>query len=301
MNSDWIIFAVLAYFGLALSVVFDKLLLEKYIPRPYLYAAYVGLLGFYGWFLAPFGFSFDNLTLSAALFSVLSGLMFIFALIFFYWSVQRDEISRIAGLTGAFSAVLIWFFVNRLKLESLGQTEILAFSLLILGGVLMSFRRGYFRFSVKTLFLGALASLFFAFSLILIKIAYSKTGFLNAYILGRSGEFLAGLLFLTVSSVRRDIFSNLKSAGKNGVAIFLGNKILAAGSFLLLNYAVLLGKISLIQAMQGLQYVFVLVLALIASFKMPQIFKEEIGFSAILQKGFAVLMIIAGIILLVAF
>ena len=295
---DWIIFAVLAYFGLALAVVFDKLLLEKYIPRPSLYAAYVGLLGFYGWFLAPFGFSSDNLTFSAAFFSILSGLFFVFALIFFYWGAQRDEISRIAGLTGAFTALLTWFLASWLEIENLKQLEILAFFLLVSGGILMSFRRGYFNFSVKTLFLGALAALFFAFSLILIKIAYSKTGFLNAYILGRSGEFLAGLLFLAVPSVRRDIFSHLKIVSKKAVAIFLGNKFLAAGFFLLLNYAVFLGSVSLIQALQGLQYVFVLILASAISFKTPWIFKEETSFSAVFQKGFAVLTIIAGIILL---
>ena len=298
---NWIIFAVLAYFGLALAVGFDKLLLEKYIPRPSLYAAYVGLFGFYGWFLAPFGFSLENLTLFAALSSVLSGLMFIAALFFFYLCIQCDEISRITGLTGAFSAVLIWLLANWLKLESLGRMEILAFFLLILGGILMSFRRCYFKFSVKTLFLGALASLFFALSWILIKIAYSETGFLNGYILGRSGEFLAGFLFFAAPSVRRDIFLHLKSVSKKGVAIFLGNKILAAGSFILLNYAAFFGRISLIQAMQGLQYVFILILALLASFKMPRIFKEETGFGAVFQKGFAVLMIVFGIILLVAF
>lgn len=295
---NWIIFAVLAYLGLALTNIFDKLLLKDYIPRPSLYAAYVGFLGFYGWFLVPFGFSPDNLTFSAALSGVLSGLAFVFALFFVYWSIQHDEVSRIAGLTGSFSAVLIWLLANWLGMESFGRLEILALSLLISGGILMSFRRGDFNFSVKILFLGALASLFFAFSWILIKITYSETGFLNGYILGRSGEFLAGLLFLAVPSVRRDIFSHLKTVTKKAVAIFLGNKILAAGSFLALNYAVFLGSVSLIQALQGLQYVFILILASAISFKTPQILKEEINFSAIFQKGLAVLMIGAGIILL---
>lgn len=295
---SWIIFAVLAYLGLALTNIFDKLLLKDYIPRPSLYAAYVGLLGFYGWFLAPFGFSSDNLIFSAALLGVLSGLAFVFALFFVYWCVQRDEVSRIAGLTGAFSAVLIWLLANWLGMENFGRSEILAFSLLILGGILISFRRGNFNFSAKTLFLGALASLFFAFSWILIKIAYSKIGFFNGYILGRSGEFLAGLLFLAAPSVRRDIFPHLKAATKKAVVIFLGNKILAAGSFLMLNYAVFLGSVSLIQALQGLQYVFVLILASAVSFKMPRVFKEETGLAALFQKGSAVLMIGAGIILL---
>jgi hypothetical protein len=53
-----------------------------------------------------------------------------------------------------------------------------------------------------------------------------------------------------------------------------------------------------INALQGVQYVFLLIFAIILSFKLPKILKEEISREIIFQKVAAILLIGAGLILI---
>ena len=81
--------------------------------------------------------------------------------------------------------------------------------------------------------------------------------------------------------------------------VFLCNKSLAAGAFLLQTYAISLGSVSVVNALQGVQYAFVLVLALIVSLFFPKIFKEEVGTGPVMQKIAGIVLVSFGVALLV--
>ena len=78
----------------------------------------------------------------------------------------------------------------------------------------------------------------------------------------------------------------------------MGNKIIAGLSALLLNYAITLGSVTLINALVSIQYVFVLILAWVVSQKYHQIFEEKLLFWDWMQKLAAIGVIAVGIFLI---
>ena len=95
---SWLFFAIAAYFLLALSCVLDKFLLAERIPKPSVYTFFVALLSAVSLVLIPFGFYWQSLYWTAL--SILSGAIFIYALLFYYIAIKENEISRVAPLVG---------------------------------------------------------------------------------------------------------------------------------------------------------------------------------------------------------
>ncbi|MEO6077334.1 MAG: hypothetical protein ABIP54_00930 [Candidatus Andersenbacteria bacterium] len=81
--------------------------------------------------------------------------------------------------------------------------------------------------------------------------------------------------------------------------IFASNKLFAAGMFLLQTYAISLGSVSVVNALQGVQYVFVLILAVVVSLFFPKLFTEEISRGTVLQKMLGIMLVSFGVALLV--
>ncbi|HSX24766.1 MAG TPA: hypothetical protein VLG69_02265, partial [Candidatus Andersenbacteria bacterium] len=86
--------------------------------------------------------------------------------------------------------------------------------------------------------------------------------------------------------------------GRAGL-LFICNKTLAAGAFLLQTYAISIGSVSVVNALQGVQYAFVLVLAVIVSLFFPKLFREEVQQGALVQKLAGIILVSFGVALLV--
>jgi hypothetical protein len=82
-------------------------------------------------------------------------------------------------------------------------------------------------------------------------------------------------------------------------ALFFANKALAAGAFLLQSYAISLGSVTVVNALQGTQYVALLLIAAAVSARWPQLFREEFSRVALWRKVGGVVLVSAGIALLV--
>lgn len=302
---SWILIAIIAHFITALVFVVDKYLFSHTYLRPAAYAFYAGLLGGLAILLFPFGFSI--LPFGQIIISFIAGFSFVLAVFFFYKSVQLGEVSRIipiiGGLVPIFTFILTYFILD----ERLVFNQLIAFSLLVLGGIIMAWPRkkarlvsGVVKFPlIKRLPLAILAALFFASSYVLTKYIFIEQPFINGFIWIRLGGVLgAGFLFLLPSTRRIILQTSQKIKLKTGeLAIF--NKVLSGLAFILLNYAIFLGSVVLVNALQGIQYIFLLVVALFLSKKFPQILKEQINHSAILQKVIALIFIGLGLGILV--
>lgn len=82
-------------------------------------------------------------------------------------------------------------------------------------------------------------------------------------------------------------------------SVFMANKALAAGAFILLNYAISLGSVTVANALQGTQYVFLLLLATAVSVGWPKLFREELSRMAVWQKVSGIVLVSLGVVLLV--
>lgn len=295
----WFLFAISGYFLNAVVAVIDKFLLgQRPTTKPPVYTFYIGILSIFAFILAPFGLDWPGLSQFAM--ALLAGGLFLLSLLYLFETLDLDEASRVLPAIGGLTPILVLFLSFLFLDERLSLLQVLAFSLLVLGSVLITLKLGgKKRNLVKTVKFIALAILFGALSLVLIKYVYIQQGFINGFIWSRLGSFLVALLFLIWPKLRQSIFEAGRQA-KSGLSLLLvSNKTLAGGASLLINLAISLGSVSLVNAMQGVQYVFLLILAVILSKKFPQILEEKISGKILLQKISAILIIGLGLVILV--
>jgi len=297
---NWLVVAIVAHFIFALVFIVDKFLLSKTVLQPRAYAFYVGLLGIFALLLIPFGFTLLPAGQIAA--SLIAGVLFVLAILFFYKLIQIGEVSRITPIVGGavpvFTLILTYSFLG----ERLTNPQLVAFFLLVLGGVIMLWPRKDRINSLtgqasltKKLTLAVMAALFFAGSFVLTKFIFTEQPFINGFIWVRLGGFLGAWLLFFWPGSRQVIFKTTETIKIKSVGLLISNKTLSALAFILLNYAIFLGSVTLVNSLQGIQYAFLLIVALFLSKKFPQILKEQISRGMILQKIMAISFIVLGL------
>ncbi len=297
----WIPVALLGYFFNAVSALFDKYLLSDRIPTPSVYAFFVSIFSLFAFPFVFFGFQFFDWE-STMLF-LLSGALFLYGLVAFYAAVKRHEISRIAPLVGVVISLVALLSASVPALPETGSADsiqMLSLVLLIAGGFLIAFdlpfRPGE-RIPVYVLVAGVLM----AVSLILLKIGYAQANFISGLVWSRLGIFVAGMSLLLVPVFRREILSACRKTSEKprasaGTGLwFVVNKTCAGVASFLISYATFLGPVTFVQALSGMQYVFLLALALPLSFRFPRVFDEKLFFWDWFQKVIAILLIAFGL------
>lgn len=298
----WLLFAIISYFINAVTAIIDKFLLNKSVPSPVAYTFYVGFLSIFAVILIPFGVVWPGVSL--AIQNMIPGIIFFWAVFLFITAVKKYEVSRvvtmIGGFTPMFSFVLSFFIFH----EQLRGFHFLAFVLLVAGSVLISFKRnGIDSARGKSVFLGVGVSIAAAFTFALYyvsaKIIFSgEQPFISAFFWSRMGSFLAAIIILLIPNWRAQIFGARKTAGVKGGALFVANKVLAASGFILLNYSIKLGNVALVNAIQGVQYVFLFGLVIYFAKKYPKVLEEKMTGKIIAQKILAIIIIGFGLALI---
>lgn len=297
----WALVALVGYFFSAVSVLFDKYLLSDRIATPAIYAFFVSLFSLFALLFIPFGFQFPGLYTTGVF--LLSGIFFVYGLVAFYTAVQKHEVSRVAPLLGTTVSLIAFLavFIPGVAGESIfGPRYLLALGLLIAGGLLISFdlplRK---KESIPKLIL--VAGLAMGISMILLKQGYNDADFISGLVWSRLGIFIGGLSLLFFSSYRRQIFAQLShfsvkpDQARSTGALFVLSKTCAGVASFLITYAVAQGSVSFVQALSGMQYVFVLLLAFPLALRYPKVFGEKLFFWDWFQKGLAVAMIGLGL------
>lgn len=291
----WLTLIILAYFLFAIVALGDKYLL-KGPPNPKIYTFYVGVLGILALFLIPFvGFSIPGVL--GILFCLLAGAIYIFALLGFFEGLEKFEASRIIPAIGGFLPIFILALTYSFSggKEILGPWELLAFLFLLLGSVLITIEPAKKFWGVKSLKVSAITAFLLALTFVLTKYVYLMLPFWTGFIWIRISAFLIVLFFILFREVRKEIFSAKSSFSKKTSAFFLFNQGMGAGAFILQNWAIALAGLaylSIIGALQGIQYVFLFILAAL-------ILKEGLSKKVILQKVIAILLIGLGLAFLV--
>lgn len=298
--SLYILIAILAYLLFAITGIADKFLLSGAIRHPITYAFLVGILSPIVIILAPFGFHI--ITGQVLFFALLGGFCFTYALFFFYSAIQQGSASRILPIEGGLVPVLTFVLAFFIVGEKLDSNQIVAFVLLVLGSILISIKKVEGKWQPLALRNAIIAAFFFALALTLYKYTYNHTNFISGLIWNRLGLGLGALSFLLLPYSRNIILSSWKeksslSKSKNPI-VFVGNFLAGSTGSLLQSYAIFLGSVVIVNAMQGVQFVFLLILTTIFSVYFPKILKEDIAKAVLFQKILAIVLISAGLVLL---
>ncbi|MBU4285041.1 EamA family transporter [Patescibacteria group bacterium] len=292
---SWILLVILAQFFYALVFILDKYILSRSMPHQVVYSFYVGVLGIFVLVLIPFGFVMPN---GAEVFwSLIAGVAQISAFLFFYKAVNREEISRVVPFVGAASSVFVLILSSCIIKEFLTFQQIIAFLLLVLGCLVVGFRKKHFMGN-GVLGLSIVSAFFFALFWVITKYLFLGTNFVSGLIWVRVGVALIALTLLFLKKNRELIFSETKQVKSKTTKFFILGRTLNVAGSLFLYLAVFLGSVTLTTAFQGLQYVFVLILALLLLKKIP-VLKEQFNKEVLIQKIVAIIFICIGLSLLV--
>ena len=302
----WIVIAVLSYFLSAVVAVLDKFLLSGRIASAAMYAFLMALFSSFVVVLIPFGVQwYGRYPVGLA---IISGFLFLYGLVAFYAAAKQSEIAKVAPLVGVVVAVASFIITSEMRLyrgESIGMSPevLLAFALLIGGAFLISFDLPL-RKTDRVPFLAVVSGVLFAVSIVILKLSIVEMNFVNGYFWSRAGMFLSGFSLLLIPIFRREILAASSSFSKPHPQhaltgfLFVANKVSGGIAAFLLAYAVSIGPLSLVHALNGVQFAFVFLLSLLLSFFFPKVYGEKLALNDWIQKACALVLNILGIWLL---
>ncbi len=302
---SWFTIAIIAYILLALVNVLDKVMMENFVKDARVYTFLVGVFGLLSIVLAPLGLTL----LSAPLLGIalVSGIWMFFGLHWFFRALSLGEASRVIPLSGAsiptFTVLLAFIVLG----DTFSPWQLAAIILLIAGSVLLTHMPqehhwwnaviNRFRHPRKyhDVLLAVGSGFAFALSYVLSKYVYDQSSFVTGFIWGRIGTFLAALCLLAIPKVRAHLKETFTHFISPKGAMFFGNQGLGALAVVLQSYAVSLGSVALVQALQGVQYSAVFAIAILASICRPKLLNEYLTARVLIEKSFAILLVIFGV------
>lgn len=307
----WLVFAIISYLMLAIVNLGDKFVVDKLLKSGRAYAFTVGLLSSVVFVLAPWFLEWPGIYLFSI--NILSGAFFIFALWTMFEALKAGEASRIVVVIGSIIPIFTIFFSILFFKEEFTFNQWMGVLFLLIGMIIISLivsRKKrleiFFKklssvfcgtYKKKWIFLSILSALLYSLFFITTKYAYQEQSFMSSFIWIRGGGLLVVLFFLLDKKSRKEIFKSFKSknSSKVGKGFIVFNQALGSISFLLQNYAIYLGPVAIINALQGAQYAFLLILGIFFSVFFPKILKEDISRKVLIKKIIAILLIGIGL------
>lgn len=314
---NWFFLTIISYLMLALVNLGDKFVVDKLLRNSKAYVFAVGILGAIVFLVAPWFLSWPGLFLF--LVNILAGAFFVFALWTMYESLKLGEASRVVVVIGSIIPLFTIIFSIIFLKQKFNGNQWLGMFLLFLGMIIISFiisRRKkwgiflnriysifYGAYDKKWIFLAFLSALLYSLFFIATKYAYQQQEFVSSFIWIRGGSLLVVLLFLLNKKDRQDIFKSFKVKTKSPIKVGKGfifiNQGLGSLAVLIQNYAVYLGPVAVINALQGVQYAFLLILGIFFSIFFPKILKEDISRKTLIKKILAIILIGLGLYFIV--
>lgn len=292
---QWLYTSILAYILLGIGNLGDKLVVTKYLSSPKIYAISVALLQSIVVLLLPFFWQWPgviNLLLNFA-----TGVTFVVAIYFLYSALKTGETSGVVPAIDALSPIVILIISFVFLAGSLDSKQILAVLLLVGGGILLAWSSA--KQNGQAILYIILAAICFAISQTLADIIYNNQEFLSAFAWSRLGAVLVVVPFLMNKKIRQELKSNFsgQEKGSNSQAVAVA-QIAGGVGFFLQNYAIKLGNVGIVAALQGVKYLFLFILIAVLGKKFVQL-KENWNGVLLARKIGGVVLVLGGLVVLV--
>lgn len=289
-------FTLTAYLLNSISVTIDKVLLTKHIPDPLIYIFYLSCVSLIALLLLPFTHIPPTQVLILA---SISTLLWTTGAYFMFKATQIGVVSRVIPFIGTLVPIIL--LGNAFFNGSVTINETWAVLILVLGLVFLT--AGDLKGKIKgsELIFIFLSALFFSSSYIILRQAYLQDNFLTVFAWSRPILIPVGLMLLALPQTRNRIFTNHKpnvNFNNQAKILFVIGQIAGGSQELLLTFSVSLADPSLVNSLQGTQYIFLFIFSLILSRKYPGIFKENRKKLVLFGKLIGILLITFGLYLL---
>jgi drug/metabolite transporter (DMT)-like permease len=277
---NWILLATFGDFLNAIVAVLDKYIVsdEKALPKPFVYAFYSCLLSS-AWVLVYFlGFlpplasigvpAFTHLhfpTLEILSMAFLTAYTLFMALVSMYEALRRADASNVMPIIGTISA-LATFVLSYVFLDvNLSAAHIAGVLLIATGTLFVAKTLPELESVVHT----AHSGVFFAFHYITMKGLFTVAGFDDGFFWSRVCFVLFALSLLLVPNNFKIIRSQTKTTSKKTGVLVMVTKVFAGVAAFLILKATDLGEVSVVQALDGVRFVFILFITALFAHWLP--------------------------------
>ena len=306
----WILLATAGQFLLAVVAIIDKYIVcgKDGLPRPFVYAFYSCLVTG-GWIAVYFAGlipgltelgvpAFENIqkpTIQVVGMSFLAAYTFFMALVSLYDALKYADASDVMPVIGAVSAIstfgLSYFFLD----TQLTPNFVWGITLLATGTLLVS--QG--RFTRRVALTAVHSGLFFALHFITMKGLFIETSFDDGFFWSRVGFVMFALSLLLVPSYWKKITEQTKTTSAQTGFLVLFAKIIAGVAAFMLLKATDWGDVAVVQALDGLKFVFILLISIFIGDRIPVCAGEnERDAHTIVRKALYVIIICIGFVIL---
>ncbi len=307
---SWILLATLGQFIGAVVVFLDKYIVsdEKALPRPFVYAFYSCLLtGFWvlvfllGYIPALSHLGIPTLadvtkpTIQVVAMSFLSGYTLFMALVSLYDALKQTEATNVMPVVGAIST-LATLALSYFLLENTTSANFVWGVLILILGTLLVAQSLPKKYTILTIIH---SGVFFGLHYITMKALFEETNFADGFFWSRMGLVAFALSLLMVPSYFKKITERTKETTKKTGVIVLFTKVLAGIAAFMMLKATDAGDVSVVQALDGLKFVFILVITVIFSPLLPDsVARTETRPKEIMRQILYVLLICIGFLVL---
>lgn len=306
----WILLAAGAQFLNAIVAILDKFIVsdERMIPKPFVYAFYsclvtsswvviyfLGFIPFLGNLGVPQFANVEWPTVQVVGMSFLAAYTFFMAIVSMYDGLKQADASDVMPVIGAVSAMAT-FILGYLLLDiRLTENFVWGIALLATGTMLVS----QVRFTRKVILNTLHSGLFFALHYIAMKALFMETSFDDGFFWSRVGFVLFALSLLLVPVYFDKINEQTKTTSAKAGAFVLMTKVFAGVASFMLLKATDWGQVAVVQALDGLKFVFILLLSLVFARFLPTPVCDDCDSSkTIIRKFLYVTIIVIGFIIL---
>src|SRR3989344_97890 len=275
---SFIPFALASFFFNSISVLIDKFLLTKSIPNPFVYVFYISAFSLIVIFFLPFTKTPDINTFILGSFSTI---LWTIGAYFLFDALKIGQTSRVIPIIGTLTPAIL-LILGTIS-GTVSSNDIFAGVFLILGllFLVVPYLKG--KLIKDEIKFEIIASLFFANSYLVLKMAYDMGEFLSVMVYSRLILIPALIIILLLPNLRKLVLGHTADTSKprfsflskSGVLLFFGQ---AAGglSGLLLTFAISLGHPALVNSLQGAQYIFLFIFSLVLGKYFPHVFTEKL-------------------------
>lgn len=297
MIASWMLIALCGYMLLAISGVLDKFLVSQVVREPVAYAFFTAVTGPFSLLLAPFGLKLLDWTTFGV--AMAAGISFIIGIYFLYSAESKISISREIPIQGGLVPLFTLVFAFSLLGEKLTMLQTAAFVFLVAGAVMISLRKERGKWVVKAIRDSVFSAGFLALCSVLTKYVFVHSNFISGMVWTRIGFCFAALFISAFKRNREIIFKAPKQAGVKNVVLYYSSRASGTIGGFLQNYAVSLGSVTIVNALQGVEFTLLLLLTSFLSIYFPKVLKEKITFNTVVLKLAAMVLITIGLVLLV--
>ncbi len=230
---------------------------------------------------------------------IVSGFLSLSWIVLYLYALKDEDVSGVIPwflTVPVFGYVLGYYVLG----EALGPHQIIGGVIIILGGLILSIRKGTehsggYKVKWKPILYMTSASLLIALWGVLFKLVAKDAGFWISSFWEHIGLAVAGIIVLIFAkSYRQGFVVMAKTGGTRIILVNIFAEVLTIIGNLFTNYAILLVPVSLVYFIGVSQPIVVFILGGICTVLLPNIVKEDISKNNLLHKGISIAIMCTG-------